>query len=144
MPYFIGDTQLYVGRSFKTADGATVCSQWFTALTDAEKSALKIEEKELPAKKNGRFYDAAGNALAVADVKARMLQANSEEAAHRLSATDWYVVRKTEIGTAVPDSVTAARAELRTIHGQRETAINACTSIAELETAEPKLTAWPS
>tara|TARA_B100002019_G_C21055829_1_gene491560 strand:+ start:296 stop:730 length:435 start_codon:yes stop_codon:yes gene_type:complete len=144
MLYFIGDKQIYVNQSFKTADGATVCRQWFTALTDAEKSALKIEEKEQAAAKDGRFYDAAGNPLAVSDVKAHMLQSNDMAAKTYLSETDWYVVRKTEAGTAVPDSVTTKRAAIRTVHAERETAINACTSIAELEAAEPKLTAWPS
>ena len=144
MLYFIGDKQIYVNQSFKTADGATVCKQWFTALTDSEKSALKIEEKKQAAAKDGRFYDSAGNALAVSDVKAAMLQNDTQTAQLRLSETDWYVVRKSEVGTAVPDSVTTLRAQIRTVHGQRADAINACTSIAELEAAEPNLTAWPS
>tara|TARA_R100001224_G_scaffold84994_1_gene54301 strand:+ start:616 stop:1050 length:435 start_codon:yes stop_codon:yes gene_type:complete len=144
MLYFIGDKQIYVNQSFKTADGATVCKQWFTALTDSEKSALKIEEKSVPAAKDGRFYDSVGNALAVSDVKAEMLKDDTQTAQIRLSETDWYIVRKTEVGTAVPDSVTTLRAAIRTVHGQRETAINACTSVAELEAAEPNLTAWPS
>ena len=41
-----------------------------------------------------------------------------------LSSTDWYVTRKSELGTAIPDSVSKYRASVKTAVETMETAID--------------------
>lgn len=51
-----------------------------------------------------------------------------------LAPTDWYVIRMTEMPECMcPPEVVQYRADVRTISGQRETQINACVDVAELE-----------
>ena len=49
-----------------------------------------------------------------------------------LTPTDWYVVRKSEVGTAFSDEITAYRTAVRTCYGNLKTAINAASDIDEL------------
>lgn len=49
-----------------------------------------------------------------------------------LEQTDWYVVRKTDIGTAIPDAVNAYRAAIRAESNRLVDAIIATTSVEEL------------
>jgi len=41
-----------------------------------------------------------------------------------LASTDWYVTRKAELGTAIPDSVSTYRASVKTAVETMETAID--------------------
>lgn len=49
-----------------------------------------------------------------------------------LEQTDWYVVRKADIGTAIPDAVNAYRAAIRTESNRLVDAITATTSVEDL------------
>ena len=49
-----------------------------------------------------------------------------------LTTYDWYVIRKTDAGSAVPSAVTTYRAAVRTKSGEMETLIDACSSVDEL------------
>ena len=51
----------------------------------------------------------------------------------KLSETDWYVTRKSEKGTAIPSDIQTERDNLRTACGTHETAINAKTTKAQVE-----------
>ena len=144
MLYFIGDRQIFPNKSFKGPNGETYCSQWFTALTDEEKTTLGITEQAVPVAKDGKFYDVLGNPLPVADVKADCISEQKEQAQLFLSPTDWYITRKSELNTDVPESVTTYRAAVRTACAAREAELTAPTEIPALETAYNNLTAWPS
>ena len=50
-----------------------------------------------------------------------------------LAKTDWYVVRKSEKGTAIPSDIQTDRDNLRTDCNTHETAINAKTTKAQVE-----------
>jgi hypothetical protein len=52
-------------------------------------------------------------------------------AASRLAQTDWMVIRQTEGGTPVPTDISTYRSALRVASNEKETAINALTTIVE-------------
>ena len=51
-----------------------------------------------------------------------------------LNATDWYVTRKSEEGTAIPSAITTHRKAVRTKQAEMETAITNAADTAALET----------
>lgn len=51
----------------------------------------------------------------------------------KLSQTDWYITRKSEKGTAIPSDIQTERDNLRTDCNTHETAINAKTTKAQVE-----------
>ena len=83
---------------------------------------LKWEDD--PVTYDNRFYDSAGKAKDLAELKATW-KANMKTSANSiLSNTDWYVTRKSELGTAIPDSVSKYRASVKTAVVTMETAID--------------------
>ena len=147
MLYFIGDRQIYVGRSFKDDNGVTYAKQWFTVLSAAEKTAAGITEQAEPATYDARFYDSSGNPLALVDVKARAIATIKGDARFKFGVFDWYYIRKLETDEDVPNDVLLYRASLRTVCTAREAVINAAADVAALETAYNALDTtnpWPS
>lgn len=67
------------------------------------REATADEEARLRAQE---AIDSAPRPITVGQVKA--------EAGRRLSATDWYVIRASEGGSAIPEAVLAERAAIRT------------------------------
>ena len=75
----------------------------------------------------------------VGDVKTRGLKYNliqtiKKQAAGILQNTDWYITRKADAGTAVPNSITTYRAAVRTKAAEMETAITNAADTPALET----------
>ena len=73
------------------------------------------------------------------EVKTRGLKYNlirdlKSQAATELQNTDWYVIRKTDAGTAIPSSITTHRAAVRTKAASMETAITNAADTPALET----------
>jgi len=73
------------------------------------------------------------------EVKTRGLKYNlirdlKSQAATELQNTDWYVIRKTDAGTAIPSSITTHRAAVRTKVASMETAITNAADTPALET----------
>ena len=74
-----------------------------------------------------------------------------EEAASRLAQYDWYVVRKSEKGTAIPSKISTYRDAVRTACNTRETEIDNCSDIEALvtlygtkEDGTPNMTQYPN
>ena len=83
---------------------------------------LKWEDD--PVTYDNRFYDSAGKAKDLSELKATW-KANMKTSANSiLASTDWYVTRKAELGTAIPDSVSTYRASVKTAVTTMETAID--------------------
>ena len=133
MPYMLGGRQLRVGRPFKTADGVSYSQLWVTALSDEEKTALGITWKADPEPFDVRFYTAPGTPKDVDEVKAHFTAQQKELAGNMLESTDWYVTRKSETDTAIPEAVTTYRTAVRTVCAAREEKIAAVSDIAALE-----------
>ena len=73
-----------------------------------------------------------------------------------LNQTDWYVVKHTELGSVIPETILTHRQEVREKANTLETKINACSSVDDIVklldptidsdgkiTADPEITTWP-
>ena len=93
---------------------------------------------------DSRFYFSLSNPRDVDDLKTSFIKQQKTDAGNMLANTDWYVVRKSEVGTAIPESVATYRAAVRTVCNTREAEITAATSTEQLEfIIKNNLTPWP-
>ena len=145
MPYMLDGRRLQVGRPFKTTDGVSYSQLWATQLTAEEKTALGITFEADPAPVDSKYYfsagkprpldngtDSEGNAFT--GIRPTIVQEQKNTAAAMLSNTDWYVTRKSETDTAIPEAVTTYRAAVRTACAAREAQIAAVKTTEALET----------
>tara|TARA_R110001592_G_scaffold349715_1_gene645234 strand:- start:39 stop:665 length:627 start_codon:yes stop_codon:yes gene_type:complete len=72
--------------------------------------------------------------VATRGLKYNLIQTLKQQAAGILQDTDWYIVRKTDAGTAVPSAITTHRAAVRTKAAEMETAITNASDTSALET----------
>jgi len=153
--------RLRVGRPFKTADGVSYSQLWATQLTTEEKTAIGITYEADPAPVDSKYYFAAGKPRPLDDgtdsdgnkftgIRPNIIQEQKNIAAGMLSQTDWYVTRKSETDTAIPEAVTTYRAAVRTACAAREAEIAAVKTTEALETLmktapgeSGALTQWP-
>jgi len=70
----------------------------------------------------------------VEGLKTILIRNLKSQAATELQNTDWYVIRKTDAGTAIPSSITTHRAAVRTKAASMETAITNAADTPALET----------
>ena len=135
---------------------------WATQLTDEEKTAIGITWEADPTPFDSDYYASPGNPLPLDDstnsegvttygIRPPILQKQKDIAASQLSRTDWYVTRKSEKGTAIPDNVVTYRDAVRTACAAREAEITAVETTAALETLmktapgeSGALTPWPA
>ena len=61
----------------------------------------------------------------LAELKANKITNLKSQANSRLEPTDWYIIRKAELGTEIPSEVTTARAAIKTNVDTKESEINA-------------------
>lgn len=73
-----------------------------------------------------------GTARDVDQLKTNMLASVKSIAGSLLAPTDWMVIRAAEGGTAVPDAIATYRAAVRTESNEKETAIAALSTIADV------------
>ena len=144
MPYMLGSRKLRQGRPFTTANGAQYPGNWLQAATPEELTAIGVMWVPDPPTFDSRFYFSHSNPRDVDDLKTNFIKEQKTTAGNMLANTDWYVVRKSEVGTAIPESVATYRAAVRTVCNTRETEITAATSTEQLEfIIKNKLTPWP-
>ena len=72
-----------------------------------------------------------GKQLIELGLKSVWITQTKETANARLSKTDWVITRKTEKGTAIPDTITKYRDSIRTACDTIETKINNCSNLKE-------------
>ena len=65
-------------------------------------------------------------------VKTNLINVERDVVNSLLSEYDWYVTRKAEKGTAIPDSITTYREGVRTAYEARKTEINNCSDTTAL------------
>ena len=132
MPYSLSGQRLTVGRPFTHPDGRQFSGGW-SNYTTAELTALGIVYEDEPPSFDRFYYTGLGAARPLDDLKTILIQQQKDTAASLLSQTDWYVTRKADLGTAIPDAVNTARASVRSICVTREGQINAVSDVAALE-----------
>ena len=132
-------------------------ANWLRLSTKAEKEAIGITEVADAPTYDSRFYWGNGTAKALDDVNEKdengellkdengnqvvtlgvksILKAEEKTIAGLLLAKyDWYVVRKAEKDTAIPNAITTYRDGVRTACNTRETEIDNCSDTAALVT----------
>ena len=157
MAFKLDGSPLAVDVEFTTSDGTQYPANWLRLASADEKAALKITDVADDPVYDGRFYNGDGSAKALDDVNATddngdllkdengdqviilglksVLKAQEKITAGTLLARyDWYVVRKTEKGTAIPTAITTYRDAVRTACDTREKEIDACSDTAALVT----------
>jgi len=74
-----------------------------------------------------------GKQVVIKGLKSQKIFISKQQTAGLLSSTDWYVTRKSDTGTAIPQEIQDFRNEVRIVSNQQETQINACTTVEELK-----------
>jgi hypothetical protein len=138
-------------------------AQVFTLWTTEEKQAIGIYEIETDSSKfkdesyyintneifefkNGKAIRKWGTATAkqleditnedetiTKGLKSQKISISKQQTAGLLNSSDWYVTRKSDTGTAIPQEIQDFRTEVRSVSNQQETQINACTTVEQLK-----------
>jgi len=74
-----------------------------------------------------------GKQVVIKGLKSQKIQIVKQQTAGLLANTDWYVTRKSDTGTAIPQEIQDFRTEVRIVSNQQETQINACTTVEQLK-----------
>jgi len=146
--------QLRPGKPF-THNGIQYPSNWLRLTSWEEKEAIGITEVPDPAPVDTRFYwdhdlpkrledepavdenndpvlDENGVQVINTGLKTQWKAQQDQTAYSLLAPTDWYVVRKSEVGTDVPVGISSFRADVRTICEGRKNAIGLATDVPSL------------
>jgi hypothetical protein len=82
---------------------------------------------------NGEPVIQDGKQVVIKGLKSQKISISKQQTAGLLQSTDWYVTRKSDTGTAIPQEIQDFRNEVRSISNQQETQINACTTVEQLK-----------
>jgi hypothetical protein len=82
---------------------------------------------------NGDAIIQDGKQLVTKGLKSQKISVSKQQAAGLLQSTDWYVTRKSDTGTEIPQAIQDFRNQVRAISNQQETQINACTTVEQLK-----------
>ena len=74
-----------------------------------------------------------GVQVVIKGLKSQKISISKQQTAGLLQSTDWYVTRKSDTGTAIPQEIQDFRTEVRAVSNQQETQINACTTVEQLK-----------
>ena len=74
-----------------------------------------------------------GVQVVIKGLKSQKISISKQQTAGLLQSTDWYVTRKADTGTAIPQEIQDFRNEVREVSNQQETQINACTTVEQLK-----------
>ena len=114
-------------ESFTFASGK-VTRSWGTA------TAKDHADKDAVDNEGNKIKDEDGNQVIIEGLKTILIRTLKQQAAGELQNTDWYVIRKTDAGTAIPSSISTHRAAVRTKCAEMETAITNAADTPALET----------
>lgn len=74
-----------------------------------------------------------GKQVVIKGLKSQKISISKQQTAGLLSNTDWYVIRKSDTGTAIPQEIQDFRTNVRAVSNQQETQINACSNVEQLK-----------
>ena len=151
MAFFINGKPLAVDQSFRDADGNTYPSNFLRIASEEQKQALGITWEPDPTPVDTRFYwdhgipkrledepavdengdpvlDADGQQIINTGLKTQWIRQQKEVAASLFAPTDWYIIRKGDVGIDVPTEVQQYRDNIRLTSGIREDQIEQATT----------------
>ena len=143
MPYFLNGTQLRVGKSFRGPDGTWYPNTFLRHATQEQKDAVGVTWVSDPTPVDTRFYwdhdlpkrledepavdenddpvlDEDGVQIINTGLKTQWIRQQKEVAASLFAPTDWYIIRKGDVGIDVPTEVQQYRDNIRLTIGLRE------------------------
>jgi hypothetical protein len=82
---------------------------------------------------DGELVIQNGKQVVIKGLKSQKISISKQQTAGLLNSSDWYVTRKADTGTAIPQEIQDFRNEVRSISNQQETQINACTTVEQLK-----------
>jgi len=82
---------------------------------------------------NGQPVLQDGIQVVIKGLKSQKISISKQQTAGLLANTDWYVTRKADTGTAIPQAIQDFRTNVRAVSNQQETQINACTTVEQLK-----------
>ena len=82
---------------------------------------------------NGEPVIQDGKQVVTKGLKSQKISISKQQASGLLQSTDWYVTRKADTGTEIPQNIQEFRNEVRSVSNQQETQINACTTVEQLK-----------
>jgi hypothetical protein len=103
----------------------TVTRSFGTATPKQLEDVNAVDEKGQPVMQNGVQ-------LVIKGLKSQKIDETDAQTYSALQSTDWYVTRKSDNGTAIPQNVIDYRNQVRTVSNQQTAAITACTTIEQL------------
>ena len=155
MPWKHNNIAIKAGKAWSDKDGVQHPANWMI-WTDPEKKAKGLTwEDEPDTSFDNRFYYSKGVEKSLTDIlvtdekgekvidpmtgkqmvqeglKTQYITQTKQTANDMLSKTDWMIVRNAEKSTAIPEATTKFRDSVRTKCAEIETAINACSSLAQ-------------
>jgi len=143
------------GRGWTDSDGTQHPANWSRWSTE-EKQEKGLVWQDDPAPYDNRFYWSAGVPKDVEVLKADAIKTCKQQAAGLLQDSDWYIVRNSETGDAIPQDMLDYRQAVRAASNVIETSIEACTTHDEFmalyvtpvdeegnPTGSAPISAWP-
>jgi len=155
MPWKHNNIAIKAGKAWSDKDGVQHPANWMI-WTDPEKKNKGLTwEDEPDTSFDNRFYFSKGVERSLTDIlvtdekdekvidpmtgkqmvqeglKTQYIAQTKQTANDMLSKTDWMIVRNAEKSTAIPEATTKFRDSVRTKCAEIETAINACSSLAD-------------
>ena len=136
---------LQYDRAF-THNGISYPANWLRLTTLAEKQAIGIVEVvDTPRETwDQRFWWGPSNPKDLDQLKTLWKQKQSKIAGSLLAPSDWRVIKARETGSSVPINWFNYRRDVRTACNTRQTEIDACSDVTELQgLIKTPTTPWP-
>lgn len=127
----LNNKPLSYDRAFTHAD-IQYPANWLRLSSLEERNALGITEVADAPTWDQRFYWGVDNPKDHAQLVEQWVSQVKQTAGSLLSQTDWYVIRLSDSAKPIPTSVQLERSEIRRFSDEKEAAIEATTTTAEL------------
>ena len=155
MAYKYKDRYLKVGKAWKDDNGIQHPYNWASSWSVDDLKRWKVTlEKDVDTTFDDRFYwskgverkledenavdqdgkailDEDGNQVINKGLKTIWIERTKSTANGLLTASDWYVTRKSETDTAIPSDISKYRTDVRTATKTIEDKINGCSKLAD-------------
>jgi hypothetical protein len=118
--YYINTNEIFAFSNGKAT------RSWGTATPKALEDINATDENGQPVLQDGKQ-------VVIKGLKSQKISISKQQTAGLLANTDWYVTRKTDTGTAIPQAIQDFRTNVRVVSNQQETQINACTTVEQLK-----------
>ena len=118
--YYINTNEIFAFSNGKAT------RSWGTAFVKQLEDVNAVDQNGAPILQDGVQLVTKG-------LKSQKISISKQQAAGLLQSTDWYVTRKLDTGTAIPQDIQDFRTEVRSVNNQQETQINACSNVEQLK-----------